>query len=254
MGKKGIRELERLSKDPTFNVKRVAVNGLVKVYVGLGEKGIRELERLSKDPDELVKVAAANGLRKIRGRSLLLGKRVPFMASANLPDVLARMKQLNGIAQSLRGEFGKKFVGIVVFGSMAKGYATAYSDVDYAILATDDVIGKRFRELARKQNVPLCKEHYVNPFRANETNVAPLFYGWFFGNKKALNEVQREAIKNMNEEEWENIREEILIHESTLYKAFERYRIGEREKRRVQAAAALRVPPSLGEMKKLLGL
>ena len=66
LGKKGIRELERLSKDPTFNV-RVAVNGLVKVYVGLGEKGIRELERLSKDYEWGwdMREAAANGLVKV---------------------------------------------------------------------------------------------------------------------------------------------------------------------------------------------
>ncbi len=39
-----------------------------------------------------------------------------------------------------------------------------------------------------------------------------------------------------------------------LAKAFERNNIGEREKRRIQAAAALRVPPTYAEMRKRFGL
>jgi len=186
---------------------------------------------------------------------LVLSSRRPFAATAHLPEILGRAKTFNGIALWMRREFGAGFTGIVVFGSMAKGYAHPESDVDYAVIASNPAAAKKFRETCESLSLPLDREHYVNPKERNPSNATPLFCGLFFGDRKSLKKAQQTAFENMNEQQWDNLRREIFEQEATLNKAFERHGItSKREQQRLKAAAALRVPPPYEEMKRLLKL
>jgi len=256
MGEKAIPDLRKLAQDQDLVVRITVADVIAKIYANKEKEGASHLKKLIKDPNSDMHEAATKEIAKISEKRLLLSERMPFVATPHLPEVLKRTKDLKTVSKQLKDEFGDGYTGLVVFGSIAKGYATPKSDVDYAVIGSNPEIAKRFRVLSKEANLPLCFEHYVNPEKHSDlSNVASLFYGLFFGDRKLLRQAQKEVFSKMTEEEWTEIRQEILYHETNLYKAFERFWIrNPREQQRLKAAAALRVPPPYKEMKKLLGL
>jgi len=217
---------------------------------------LTELKNLTEHPNPIVRKAAENALEQIKTRMAMLGTRRPFAATAHLLEILERTETLKAVSSQLKREFGEEFTGIVVFGSLAKGYARPESDIDYGVIASTPKPVKRFRELAREKGLPLCDEHYVNSGEKSSKTTAMLFNGLFFGDRKALKKSQRAAfIRIESPQEWNRVRRQIFKNETHLETAFKRLGItSKREQQRLKAAAALRVPPPYNEMKKLLGI
>jgi len=251
IGERGLPYLKEMTKDSDRNVRMDAINAIASA----GKLGLPYLQEMAKDPDMAVREAVTNAMQEITGKRFLLSSRAPFAATAYLPEILKRAKTFDEISSKMKRKFGAGFTGIVVFGSMAKGYANPESDVDYAVIASNPVAASAFKDFCKNKGLPLCIDHYVNPKEYNTSNAAPLFYGLFFGDRKALRRAQRSTFSRMNEEQWNTVRSRILENEAQLTKAFERFGItSKKEQQRLKAAAALRVPPPYKEMKQLLDL
>lgn len=257
--KRNIQELKSLMNHNLGDVRRAAANELELIYV---KKKPPELKNPAKHPLRATGRIAAKWLNKLKGRkrsfkTRLLSARKPFAATAFLPEILRRARSFDYISQELKRKFGNQFTGIVIFGSMAKGYATPKSDVDYAVIASNRLAASEFRKMVKARGLPLCREHYINPNEKGNDSIAPLFYGLFFGDRGQLRREQRNVLARFgkNPKAWDRLREEILGRETNLEKAFERAGITSRaEQQRLMAAAALRVPPPLAEMKRILGI
>jgi len=256
MGEKALPALTQLTQHPDPNVHEAIANALGQI----GEKGLPALTQLRKNPHPDVRRAVANAQSRIKTRRAMLGTRRPFASTAHLPEILKRTKILNAVSRQLKHEFSTDFIGIVVFGSTAKGYARPQSDVDYAVIASNPAAAKRFHELSTGNKLPLCEKqdiNYVNPREKNNATITPLFSGLFFGDRRALKKAQRAVFTRFanNPKGWDRVREEILENETRLGTAFGILGIeGKREQQRLNAAAALRVPPPYKEMKKMLGI
>jgi len=254
IGEKGLPTLRELIKDPSAFVCETAANSIAQIY--RKQRNLTELKNLTEHPNPIVRKAAENALEQIKTRMAMLGTRRPFAATAHLLEILERTETLKAVSSQLKREFGEEFTGIVVFGSLAKGYARPESDIDYGVIASTPKPVKRFRELAREKGLPLCDEHYVNSGEKSSKTTAMLFNGLFFGDRKALKKSQRAAfIRIESPQEWNRVRRQIFKNETHLETAFKRLGItSKREQQRLKAAAALRVPPPYNEMKKLLGI
>ncbi|MCX8190146.1 MAG: hypothetical protein N3F05_02880 [Candidatus Diapherotrites archaeon] len=256
IGPKGVKALEKLLLDEDWVTKEYAAEALARYY--LEKKDFRALAMMVEKGDYHLRRHAEEAISMINARELLLLTRRPFAAMPHLKEILADIKPLREAATQLKREYEDKFIGIVILGSLAKGYARAGSDIDYALIASDSSAEKRLKEIAKEMRLRLCEHgHFINPFSEQNKTLAPLFCGLFIGDRRALIETQRNVfIRFLNSpEKWGSVREEILNHELKIEKSLHRIvETKSSDERKRKIAAALRVPPPYEEMKKLLGL
>jgi len=189
-------------------------------------------------------------------KELLLGEKEPLLASTNLRFLTAQFEQLAYIAEQLSKKYGSRFIGIVVYGSQAKGYSIEASDLDFAIICNYPDIMNSFNEYSKefKLNIDHVRVVSTNLGPYDSKDIAVLFRGLFFGNKTLLKQTQKNIFSKLNPHVWEAVRMNMYREESNLYKAFDRFNLGPRERQRILAKTALRVPPKYDEMKRILGI
>lgn len=178
--------------------------------------------------------------------------------------------QLEDITQRLSDRFGKKFGGLIIVGSLSKGYSNATSDIDYFIMGSDPRVVKTFERYAKGHSLRLCwdpglpaRSRYISLSNLNRialldnherlSQASALFYGVFMGNTENLSQVQRSLFEQLTEEKWEQLRNFIYQHETNLTKAFNRNNIGGRiHTTRLEIQASANIPPSFAKMKQIL--
>jgi HEAT repeat protein len=267
LGEKALPILEILSRDEHPLVREAVARSLS----NLGKKALRILENLTQDSNWEVRKAAKLSIAIIRGGGYkyLISTQKPLFATPETEALIKRIRTLEEIVERLKNKFGDRFIGLVVFGSTAKGYFTKESDFDGAIIATDKSVLEEFEKMGKAESINLDIVYYVEVNPENEilkcviigeegellTDEEVLFCGIFFGDPGKLKEIQKRAIQSMTRERWDNIREEIMREETDLEKLCERLKIPEEEMERlILSNILLRVPPSYNEAKKLLGL
>jgi HEAT repeat protein len=248
LGERGLSILKELSGDIYKSV-RIAV---AKALGNLGEKALPILEELSRDENKEVREAARSSIVRIKGYGYkyLLPTQKPLFATPETKELLERLRKLRGIAEKLKERFGDDFIGIVILGSMAKGYLSEESDTDYGIIATDLNVLKEFRKMAEAENLNPCSPHYAE-VKENEIsgNKNILFCGIFLGDEQKLRKLQKIVIQTTRQDEWDGIRRIIMENETRLFKAAERFNIPDEGMEKIKICAALlRVPPSYDEM------
>lgn len=78
-----------------------------------------------------------------------MATRKPLFATPETKDLIEKIRKLERISERLKKEFGDDFVGIIIFGSTAKGYRLEESDIDWGIIAKNEKVPERFREIAK---------------------------------------------------------------------------------------------------------
>ncbi|MEM4598261.1 MAG: HEAT repeat domain-containing protein [Candidatus Diapherotrites archaeon] len=256
IGPKGIEALEKLIVSEDWVTRKYAAEALANYY--FEKKDLKSLAVMAEKGDDQVRRYAEEALSALNARELLLLTRRPFAATPYLREILKDIRSLREASSQLKKEFGGSFIGIVILGSIAKGYALSRGDVDYALIASDPLVEKRLKEIAKERGINLCRQGYfINPKSEQNKTIAPLFCGLFLGDRKAMIEAQRQAFMKFanSPEKWEKIRLEIFEHELKIEKSFSRLRAKNfSEEKRRKIAAALRVPPPYEQMKKILGI
>ncbi|MEM4598753.1 MAG: hypothetical protein QW400_03635 [Candidatus Diapherotrites archaeon] len=189
----------------------------------------------------------------------LLTRLRPYVATPFLKGLFEKARELKAIDLQLRKKFGRSYVGMIVRGSMAKGYFAPESDIDVIFIGTNPKIEMKAIKLCKVHGIRLdAGTRFINPEavmpRERHIILEKIFAGIFFGDIKALRSLQTKVFKGMSKSEWELLRGTIMNKEiANLEKAFERFGITDpAEKRRIIASIGYRLPPSYEEMKKLL--
>jgi len=226
----------------------------------IGEDALPALGIMTKDEDPVVSFIAKESIKRIKsiekvkgGYSEQLLTNKPLFATSETDLVVDKIRKIEDVARLLKAKFGDRFVGITVFGSIAKGYMNDLSDLDYAIVAEDETILKEFQKHAKSLN--LCIEHYSEVKDSNylQGDIAPLFYGLFFGDHERLSRIQLTTLEKTSDEEWDKIRMNIFINETNIDKAKKRFGLSDEEERKIkETAALLRVPPTRSESIRVL--
>lgn len=288
---KAIPELDRLSKDEDTLVRQDAVIYLKKMEVEhpdnqeirsilktLSEEGSRLVREIAKEKVESRKGGAywigiytfkPGGVLSIVGTGpesdepdreyiqRIVGYREPIYATPALAEADKRMKSLVEVSQQLREEF-PNVVGLVVFGSTEKGYMREKRDVDCMLVGenVDKDVKERLSELIVEQGLtPDIFGVYADVSKIAEgviDNAHALFSGLFFGDREKLRGIQKECLKNITVDQWDNIRRDI-IHVSTKISQGRGLTVEE-----IKQVAVLRTilyaPPDLETMRKQLGV
>jgi predicted nucleotidyltransferase len=190
---------------------------------------------------------------KVNPEYLVLGDKSRRIV--DIEDYNQKTKKLTEISRILSKEFKSEFLGIVIYGSLYKGYSNSKSDIDYYLLSKDPKIAKRFKDLAKESKLQLCNAGLVfDPSVVPVTGLGILFKCLFFGDKKGLLDIQRNVFSRLDESTWDNIRKSELEDEFSFEKAFVRGNLGSRERRRILARVAMNALPDYETMKKQLGL
>lgn len=215
------------------------------------------------------KMAAAEGVEKSKPKQTnaprheanryLLTRRRPYVATPFLKGLFEKARELKAIDLQLRKKFGQSYVGMVVRGSMAKGYFAPESDIDVVFIGTTPKIEIKAHKLCKTHGIRLdAGTRFINPEavmpRERHIILEKIFAGIFFGDIRALRSLQMKVFRGMSRSEWELLRSTIMNKEvANLEKAFERFGITDpAEKRRIIASIGYRLPPSYEEMKKLV--
>lgn len=226
----------------------------------LKERVLPLLERLAEDKDSSVREQAIIALDKIKDRSKsklwLLATKKPLFTTPYTKELAERILEIKKIVKEMKDKFGDRFIGIVIFGSTAKGYFTPTSDLDWCVIAKDKEVLEYFEKIAQELKLPLCQEHYIEvdeTYKAKtKTNIKILFYGLFLGDREMLHKVQKNTLESMDPkkypQEWDGIRKIIMGYELDLLKASRRFGIDEEKMERIKVfSALLRVPPTYNE-------
>ena len=217
------------------------------------------LKNLTKSKDWWVKKEAEQALEEIsprkeaaqekqkempeKGYPWLLATRKPLFATPFTQELATRILELDKIEKKLREKNGDKLVGIVVYGSTAKGYLKSASDLDYTVISEDPQVVKQFKKLAESLDLCPVHDHWVGPEEGKISGyVNALFTGIFFGQRKKLLEYQKKYLTQIDEDGWHKIRRIIMIAESSILRAQRVLGLKEREKIE-EAIALLRTPP-----------
>ena len=179
-----------------------------------------------------------------KGYQWLLATQKPLFATPFTPELAKRITELTEVEKKLRKKVGKKLVGIVVFGSTAKGYLSSLSDVDYTVVAEDYKVVKEFKKLAEPL-FTLCHEQWVGPVKGEISGYTnALFNGLFFGDRKKLLEYQKNFLEQTDDKKWDLIRKIIMTGETDILKTKRILGLEEKEFNKTrEAIALLRTPP-----------
>ena len=217
----------------------------------LGEKALSILEIMSKDKGNSwdVRRAVAQAIAQIQleenNSKSLLSTRKPLFATLEIESLMGKIQKLHEITEKLKKEFSDKFIGLTIFGSVAKGYSTKESDTDWGIIAKDIMVSIKFQKMAG--TLSLCHEHYAGVDENSKIleNEDILFYGLFFGDFNELRKLQKVTLENMNKKQWDIIRKNIENNETNLDKAAKRFNISKEEMEKIKVfSSLLRVPLS----------
>lgn len=261
--------LEKMAEYDDWRVRKNIVASLS----GVGKTFLPLIEKLKNDKNEYVRNAAMESERKKLFRrephSWLFGSRKSLFTTISTKEAAERIINLQHIVRGCEQKFKDRFVGLVVVGSLDKGYfdIDSESDLDAVILAKDYEVAEYvydegiFVDMCRGIMIAKAKEKggklcdgYVNiNDELDDEESAFLFYGLFFGNREKLLDLQKKILNNVDEKKWDEIRKCILGAQTKLFKAAKRFNMNEDKLDRIkQFSALLRVPPSLAETRDIV--
>lgn len=226
--------------------------------------------------------------KKIESFSKLLSARKPLFATSHIPELAKKISAIEKASDVLQKKDKDRFIGVVVFGGIHKGYAGPKSDIDFMLCGQekrDRKLQKEFKNLTKK-DIKLCStfgeylgtKKFQNGFKKlskdlklrpifdemgylgggrdiqSIENVKNLFHGIFFGNHQKLLELQKQTLKKINEDEWNIIRELIKDEETELGKAARYFDIKDKNllKQIKTNVAIVRTPPPLEEAREII--
>jgi len=205
---------------------------------------------------------------KKNNREFLIANQKSIFANPYTKEIMKNISSLQEISKTLEKEFDT-YVGIIIVGSLWKGYFQPTSDIDWSILYKDQESGKdscsirpRFIELAKNRNINLCsKNTSIDTLCTDELisesedydklNGIILFNGLFFGNQKELVTIQKQYLDNTNERHWEQIESLLVSHISEINMSkYRRLNLSINELRPILLLTKL--PPSLSEVRNII--
>lgn len=174
-------------------------------------------------------------------------------------------------------------VGLIVLGSLSKGYWKPGSDFDWALVFDGDVnvrnrahiiqevkndFQRLFREkITEKYNSELCCDNSFDILTfslADDVHIgagllikylSATFNGYFIGDRERLKNIQREIILQISENQWDLIRKDWLSHLEGYGKLIERVGLSANEVAKIKLGRALLWSlPKFEEMKEYLGV
>ena len=252
----------KLANDENEYVRQAVIKSEVDSVIDNNNKkeSLEILEEMSSDMDSDVREVADQETRKLNkkeGNMWLLSSKKPLFSTFETKELIDKINKLEIIMEEVSMIYKDNFVGVVLYGSTAKGYSQKESDIECKVIGKTEEVHNCFNELAKELKLKLCEfeNHYIDidehdKIKSHHEN---LFCGLFLGDYKKLKQMQKKFIEDTNETDWDEIRKEIRRHEIELYKAVPRLNIENEELEKIkQYASILRVPPTYSEMKKLL--
>ena len=259
---KALPFLEKMAHYDDWRVRMAVVANLLSI----GDAASSLLEELLNDeiPDVRRKAEEISNILKHEPHKWLLGSRKSLFATNYTKEMTQRLSVLQNIVNETEKKFNDRFLGIIVVGSVEKGYFNAdeNSDLDVIILAKDYEVSEYIHNKAKYINI--CKgvmamkevsrgkwvENYIDFSRKIEDKdeLSVLFGGLFWGNRKKLLELQNNILNKMNNNDWDEIRNIMLSGQTRLFKAASRFEINSVKLERIKVFTALsKVPPNYVE-------
>lgn len=234
VGEPALPILQKLSEDSEDKNWPVRVE-VVKSLGMLGESALPLLKELAKDKNKWVKDAAVQGQSRIKlfskvdRRQLLhdlVASQEPSLLNPLAKEALydpdnekeGSLLKLNDIITGLKEKY-PELAGLVILGSLSKGYWTSNSDLDWGLVFESEQKTKKertreirgdFSRLAEENAFNLCThgDHSLDTFNidlADDASLEIVFNGLFFGDRKRLFKVQEKILENIDKERWHEI-------------------------------------------------
>lgn len=254
---KAIPILEEMCQDVT-NVRIPAVRVLTKIIKET--KGDEAAGLLKKNfTEENLKMRHVIDF-EINKQTWLLGSQKALFATPYTEELVKGLKEVQEINQRLKKKFGDKFIGLVVYGSSAKGYFEN-SDIDSTFIAKEgivyDILDFIANGLPERRLVEFHEQLAIDS--NNEVmdlfgESAGLFHGIFFGDRKKLVLLQKTLLEKTSENDWDKLREKILDRETENFdKLAERFGLSQEETEKIKLITMLtRTPPTRDETLKIV--
>lgn len=240
--KENLNKIKKLNEDDDLLKNKISIY----LYKKIEQKRNKFLKLLKRD-------------RKIKTSEKLLSSRKPLFATSHIPELAKKILLLEDVSKILQEKHKDRFIGFVVFGSIAGGYSLPKSDIDHMLTSLkpeDEKIHSEFKSLIKSLNLKPCvlysKYTDIKKF-GTVVHSDQLFQGLFFGNRKKLLELQKQTLKKISKENWDAIRSNITAEETGLEKAANRLQVNKQKLERIKAnLAILRTPPPLKEAREII--
>jgi predicted nucleotidyltransferase len=238
---------------------------------GSASEALKRLEDLSKGDNAILREEAGSILKDFSDKyydsyfnekidERWLKTNTPWLATSHNEDIIKFANLISVFSRSLSAKFSEDFIGISIVGSAAKGYFVPESDFDLNFIFANTskvsaaekkyVITELYKKFARENGLPPKKVediHFVSLAAQMERNerLSELFGGIFVGDRKKLENSQREIYSKLTPGDWDELRNDTLRYESDMKKGFTRFGILDEEKlnKFVLFAALSRVLP-----------
>lgn len=233
----------------------------------LGEPALETLQTLTKTEELNIREASLSAISKIEEKfktpKLNHHERIYNLVASQEPALLNPIVkehiynpenleqnplfQLNDIVQTLREKYPTELVGLVILGSLSKGYWTPESDIDWGlifnnnqtIISTETIEKAKidFQNLAEKNSFRLCKDHSLDASSINQEDYSSfelVFNGLFFGDREQLLKIQKNILNNIDENDWRMIQDIWIENLENYEKMSERFDLTPLEARLVK--------------------
>jgi len=200
--------------------------------LGETESALEILQRMANDKDFWVRQDVAAALGKIRYQSLsaegrkritdsLILRQEPVLANPAIEAVYPQetaespLLKLSDLVSSLQAKY-PPLVGLLVLGSLSKGYWIPSSDLDWGLIFTNmktkdkNALTEDFTREAQERGFKLCVDYSLDassPANCSPESLEIAFNGLFFGDRERLKELQSKIIEAVNEDKWNQIRQ-----------------------------------------------
>ena len=225
-----INRFAKLANNQNKNVRRGVAAALHQL--GETESALEILQRMANDKDFWVRQDVAAALGKIRYQSLsaegrkritdsLILRQEPVLANPAIEAVYPQetaespLLKLSDLVSSLQAKY-PPLVGLLVLGSLSKGYWIPSSDLDWGLIFTNmktkdkNALTEDFTREAQERGFKLCVDHSLDassPANCSPESLEIAFNGLFFGDRERLKELQSKIIEAVNEDKWNQIRQ-----------------------------------------------
>ena len=230
IGQPALEILQGMANDEDSWVRRDVAAALHQL--GETESALEILQRMANDKDFWVRQDVAAALGKIRYQSLsaegrkritdsLILRQEPVLANPAIEAVYPQetaespLLKLSDLVSSLQAKY-PPLVGLLVLGSLSKGYWIPSSDLDWGLIFTNmktkdkNALTEDFTREAQERGFKLCVDYSLDassPANCSPESLEIAFNGLFFGDRERLKELQSKIIEAVNEDKWNQIRQ-----------------------------------------------
>lgn len=262
-GEKAIPVLKKLAREKNRYVSWLAAEMLVRIIK-------------AKDEDMLDETFKGYG-KEIKGvvnfeknqTSWLLPVKERFLATGDRKKLTEGLLGVKKIYQQLQEKYGDKIIGTTI-GSGGGYFTKGLSDIDFAIIAKEEVLKEMFDEHGSK--IPSVKIKGIADFHARFVGVGKndaviesafdaipyLFSGRLLEtspeDRQRFNEVQKNTLENLNEDKWDAVRKMYRDDEAdAVEKIGLRFGINKKNLEKLKQIIFLKnIPPTLKETLEIL--